>query len=66
MSEKIKLKINKTFGKFIAGKFIDVLAIKGIPLDQFWRDRIADSAIDGCVSIIKKQKSKKVKEGIDK
>jgi hypothetical protein len=27
---------------------------KGNPLDRFWRNRIKDSEIDGCVEIVKK------------
>ncbi len=63
MKEKT-LKINKPFNykgvKFTEGQEITITVDKtDTPLDIFWRNRVKDSAIDGCVSFVEEKKSKK-------
>lgn len=62
--KKLQILINKTFMQYQEGSIITVNAEKGIPLEKFWRDRLKDSEIDNCVSIVKKKYStKKTKLG---
>lgn len=42
------------------GDEIEVKDRKGMPLDKYWRNRLKDAKIDGCVSIAK-AKSKTAK-----
>ena len=57
---KIKIKINKPVGTYIVDQIVEVDADeKGIPTDSFWRERLKDSKIDGCVEIIINKKEKK-------
>ena len=61
----IELMINTPLPGYPAGKSIKVGAVKGIPLSKYWRDRIKDSTIDGCVSIIGKKSVKSTKTAGD-
>jgi len=56
--EKLKIKVNKTVGTYKKGTIVTVDAVDGVPLSKFWRDRIKDSTIDSCVSIIPKRVKK--------
>jgi hypothetical protein len=50
---KLRLKINLPVGGHNAGDIIEVDADeKGTPLEQFWRRRLTDAAIDNCVEIV--------------
>lgn len=62
--EKLKLKLHAILGGFEKGQIIGVNAKDGIPLDKYWRDRIKDSKIDGCVSIVKVTAKKKATQEI--
>lgn len=53
---KLKLQLHADLGDFLKGRTIEVEATNGIPVDKYWRDRIKDSKIDGCVSIVKSTK----------
>lgn len=56
---KIKLKINKDFPArklkkgFVMSLFVDD---NDIPLDIYWRRRLKDSQLDGCVEIVGNKK----------
>ncbi len=54
----LTLKLNVPLNGFPAGKEIKVKSNKGIPLDRFWRDRLKDSEIDDCVTVVKPTRSK--------
>ena len=57
----IKLKIKKAFSGFIIDQVISVeVDSDGVPVDRFWRRRLRDSKVDGCVElqILKPQKLK--------
>ena len=55
-----RLKLNAPLRKHPAGTIINIKANKdGVPLDKYWRDRLKDSAIDGCVEIVKETKTPK-------
>ena len=58
----MKLQINQNLstpqGKLLKGSIIEVKNENNIPLDKFWRNRIKDSQIDNCVSIITKSNKK--------
>lgn len=57
--EIMKIKINFDFGKYTKDQVVKVQSIDGMPTDKYWRDRIKDSEIDQCVSIVQSKKSKK-------
>jgi len=59
---KLKLSINKDFLQYKKGSVITIDAKDGIPISKFWRDRLKDSEIDNCVSIVKKAAKKTVKK----
>lgn len=51
---KIKLKVKKSVGIKKAGEIVEVQTCEnGVPLDKFWRDRLKDSEIDGCIEVVK-------------
>lgn len=61
--EKLKIKVNNDgVGNYTKGTIITVDSCDGIPKSKFWRDRIKDSAIDGCVSVIPKRMKKATDE----
>ena len=50
----MKIKLNKHLGTFRKGSIVNVdCDAHGIPLDQFWRRRLADAKIDNCCEIVK-------------
>lgn len=56
----MKLKINNVKGY---SGVIEIATDKnGIPLNKFWRNRIADSKVDKCVEILKSTKRKEKAE----
>ena len=57
----IELKLNAALRGHDAGTTVKIRVDgKGIPLDFYWRERIKDSKIDNCVSLVgKKQPAKK-------
>ncbi len=60
---KVKLKVNVDIGDKKAGDVLILDADKnGIILDPFWRRRLSDSSIDGCVSLVGESKKPKEKE----
>jgi len=62
----VELMINVDLPGYPKGKKIKVSANNGIPTSKYWRDRIKDSDIDGCVSIVEKKTAKPTKSiGVD-
>ena len=60
MQIKLNQDLRTPKGKLPKGKIIDVACDgNNNPLDQFWRNRLRDSAIDNCVEIYKQSKVKK-------
>lgn len=54
--KQITLEINQRIGNRQKGQTITLETdSEGTPLDAFWRKKLKDSAIDGCVSIQKKR-----------
>ncbi len=53
MTETIKLEIHAPLRNHTPGEVIKVPAYKGQPTELYWRRRLADAQIDGCVSVIK-------------
>jgi hypothetical protein len=51
----------KALGK-TAGAVVDVKCKNGVPVDKYWRGRLKDAEIDGCVSILGKKKEKATQE----
>lgn len=42
-----------------AGETVKVEAKGGVPVERYWRDRLKDSEIDGCVELAKKSRQDK-------
>lgn len=60
----IILCIHKDLGENLAGTELRVPTdTSGIPLSNYWRNRIRDSKIDGCCSIKQLKKTKKTSKG---
>lgn len=54
---KVSLKINFAFGPYSVGQIITAFVDDdGVLIDRYWRDRLADSAIDNCISLVEKTK----------
>ena len=51
MREIITLKLNINLKNLKAGSIIKVVAVDGIILDKYWRNRVKDSKIDNCVML---------------
>lgn len=53
MKHRIKLKLNNDLAGKKSGAeiFVDT-DNEGIPLEHYWRNRLADAEIDNCVSIL--------------
>ncbi len=57
---KIKLKINKALLNHKPGDVIPIeVDERGTPLDKYWRNRLKDSVVDGCVEPVKGGKKPK-------
>lgn len=54
----MQIEIMKDLGQFKEGQIVTVKDKKGIPCDIFWRRRLEDAELDGCVKIHKKKRSK--------
>lgn len=58
MKEKLEnkeLKLNTDLAGHKAGSVIRIKYKNGIPVDHYWRNRLEDSAVDGCVSLVTKE-----------
>lgn len=67
MATKKKLKLNVDLNGHKAGEVISIKVDKdGVPLNQFWRNRVADAPIDRCVAWVnnaaKSVKKKEIEE----
>lgn len=50
----MKLHVRKDLGVVREGDIVDVETDEhGAPLEQFWRRRLRDALIDGCVDVVK-------------
>ena len=59
---KIQIKINKALPGFRIGQSLTIeVDDNGLPLIKFWRDRLKDSEIDGCIEVVKQKKAVKQK-----
>jgi len=56
----MKLKINSVPG--YSGTITVETDSEGTPLSRFWRNRLKDAAIDGCVEIIKPRRKKEIEK----
>lgn len=59
----MKIKLNVDLGKFQKGSIINIkVDDNDIPIEQYWRARLKDSAKDNCIELVQddiKIKSKK-------
>lgn len=54
MAHRLKIKINHGFTKYTDGETITVAArADGVPKELYWRRRIKDAVVDGCIEIVK-------------
>jgi hypothetical protein len=61
----MQIKINQNFAGHKEGDIIEIQSHQGIPLENFWRRRLRDSAIDGCCEIVKEKKSRTTKKEVE-
>lgn len=59
MKIKIKSEALASALGYKAGDIVKVECRQGVPVSREWRNRIKDSAIDGCVEIVKEKKGAK-------
>lgn len=59
----ISIKVLKDLPGHRIGQVIKVQSAGGIPVLKFWRDRLRDSKIDGCIEVVKTKKPIKKTEG---
>jgi hypothetical protein len=53
----MKVKLNKNIAPYKAGREINIACDEhNIPLEKFWRDRLKDSEIDNCLTVISEEK----------
>ncbi len=51
--EPMKLRVLKTMGKYKKDMIVTVeVGMDGLPDDTFWRRRLQDSVLDGCVEVV--------------
>lgn len=56
----IQIKVEVDFSSYKKGQIINVpVDVNGVPLSLFWRRRLKDSKIDGCIKIIEQPKKEK-------
>lgn len=54
MAIKTKIKINLPLKHYKKGDIVNIeIDINGLAIDRYWRNRIKDSKIDGCVEYVK-------------
>lgn len=59
MKIKLNQNLNTPKGKLNKNDIIEIEDINGEPLDQFWRNRLRDSAIDNCIEVLSTNKKDK-------
>jgi hypothetical protein len=58
--KKVSLKLNKDLGGKKAGTILALeIDANKVIVDRYWRRRLEDAAIDGCVEIVKAEKKNK-------
>lgn len=61
--ENKKLKLNTPLAGMPAGAEVKIAVDKdGIPVDKYWRRRLADSKKDGCVELVEEKRKKSAKK----
>ncbi len=58
----MKIKLKTDLNNLKEGTELEIVDIDGIPVDRYWRNRLEDSKIDGCIEVL--DKVKKVEEKI--
>lgn len=59
---KLNQDLRTPFGPKLKGDVVEVeVDSDGIPLDHFWRNRLKDSTVDNCVSVVEEPKKSKSK-----
>lgn len=50
MTELLEITINMHFGKYNPGNVLTVKSNNGIPVDQYWRKKLATAKRNNCIS----------------
>jgi hypothetical protein len=59
---KLNQDLRTPYGFKMKDEIIEVIGdSENVPLDLFWRNRLKDSAVDNCVSIVEETKKSKIK-----
>lgn len=59
--EKLTIRIKNEALQKIYGEKIIVNARGGKPIEKYWRNRIRDAELDGCVEVVKENKNSSTK-----
>lgn len=60
MKGRVPLRVNADLGKYKAGSVVSVKADEnGNVRDHYWKRRLEDAKIDGCVELVKQEPKKK-------
>lgn len=62
----MKLKLNRNLALHEAGDIVEVEAVDGVPVNNYWRKRLSDAQFDNCVEIIEEKKVVRKKISKDK
>ncbi|MEK0324943.1 MAG: hypothetical protein QQN63_04495 [Nitrosopumilus sp.] len=57
-----QLKLHTDLASHKAGEVISIECTDGVPMDRYWRDRVKDSEIDGCVSFVEPEPTSRKSE----
>lgn len=52
----MKIQLNADLRKSKKGDIITIEDRNGVPIDPFWKRRLKDSAIDGCITVLDQKK----------
>lgn len=63
----INIRINKTFSGYAEGRVVAIQVDQdGTPLQEEWRRRLKDAALDGCCEVIQTPKAKRAPANTEK
>ena len=51
MSEQLKVTVNLYLGRYNVGDIIVIEARGGIPIDQYWRRKMDEAALNNCITV---------------
>ena len=58
----MKIKLNADLAQYKKGEIIEIEDKNGMPVESYWRNRLKESEIDNCITIVTKAVSEPVKQ----